>query len=405
MQAHVAVCAENNTVAEQGAEEAMRTLHKHAGSWDAPTLVAAFARVHEMLFAGDCVPAVAAGEPVVLAPSALARLLGRVQEYLPSLWTLIVAEYSALGDASLSRLLRSLLVLLHVDDGTAVASGVAALHQMSIVVAGKGGAELDQAGWAALEAMLSRAMSLDTVPALPPARRYDVVARVQLSAAQILQHCGSCMPPDVHLKVLAAMDASVQRAADAAHSGSDIAQLAAQICTAAPQAASRQNGAREHGCGGGAAPCAKCRAAALGLLWKQQNHGGRLLVKAYLSTMEVFQASAARHPTLVEARACTAEAQARLQATCAQVLDECLSNKAADGAVRRWDVVENSTVVVTVLKALATQAQVHKAWVRHMMPSLCALMRLGDRTVREAIADIFDSVVWPEADGGAGSSA
>ena len=60
------------------------------------------------------------GECVSLDPKSLERLLGRFQTYLPSLWTLLVAEYSSVGVETLCMLLDSLLALLHVDSMEAV---------------------------------------------------------------------------------------------------------------------------------------------------------------------------------------------------------------------------------------------------------------------------------------------
>jgi hypothetical protein len=116
----IATHASNDAVAEQGVEEAMRLLHKCSTSWAPATLQASLVAVHKALFAGNLVPAVKGGECVRLEPKALERLLGRFQTYLPSLWTLLVAEYSSVGGETLCMLLDSLLALLHVDSMEAV---------------------------------------------------------------------------------------------------------------------------------------------------------------------------------------------------------------------------------------------------------------------------------------------
>lgn len=116
----IATRATNDAVAEQGVEEAMRLLHKCSGSWSPATLKASLVAVHRALFAGNLVPAVRGGECVRLDAKSLQRLLGRFQTYLPSLWTLLVAEYSSVGVETLCMLLDSLLALLHVDSMEAV---------------------------------------------------------------------------------------------------------------------------------------------------------------------------------------------------------------------------------------------------------------------------------------------
>jgi hypothetical protein len=116
----IATHASNDAVAEQGVEEAMRLLHKCSTSWAPATLQASLVAVHKALFAGNLVPAVKGGECVRLDPKTLERLLGRFQTYLPSLWTLLVAEYSSVGGETLCMLLDSLLALLHVDSMEAV---------------------------------------------------------------------------------------------------------------------------------------------------------------------------------------------------------------------------------------------------------------------------------------------
>lgn len=116
----IATRASNDAVAEQGVEEAMRLLHKCSGSWAPSTLQASLVAVHKALFAGNLVPAVRGGECVRLDAKSLQRLLGRFQTYLPSLWTLLVAEYSSVGVETLCMLLDSLLALLHVDSMEAV---------------------------------------------------------------------------------------------------------------------------------------------------------------------------------------------------------------------------------------------------------------------------------------------
>lgn len=461
--AHVALHASNDAVAEQGVEEAMRLLHKHVQFWDGETLASVVAAAHASLFAGELVPCVHEGAPVVLNPRDLERLLGRFHTYLPSLWTLLIAEYGALGAPTLRRLLDSLLVLLHVERMDVVRAGVAALHQMSIVVAGNGGAELDHAGWTAFADMLQRACSMDTVTALPAQQRYQTVQLVQRSIAQILQHCGRCMPPEVHLDVLGVLQASVQRAASACSDGSALEALWRDVRSA--DSGADERGAREAvhhghdghahvgmhtvltsaaqhdmpvasrahdlaaagntaniasaGVGNGVAghdrpvnvtSCAPAMQRAMCLLREQQNHGGTLLVKAYRSTIELFRESAARHTALVEARDCTATAQGRMVKFSHQVVDACLaccqqrdaeSEYGTSVAERReacaWSPIDNAPVLCAVLRALAAQQGGGKqGWASDMMPSLCVLMRSGDGDVRDVIADIFDSVVWPQ---------
>jgi hypothetical protein len=444
--AHVALRASNDTVAEQGVEEAMRTLHKHVGAWNGDTLVATFATVHETLFAGDLVPSLRGKAAVHIREPALSRLLGCFQTYLPSLWTLLISEYNTLGADALRRLLDSLLVLLHVDSMTAVRAGVAALHQMSIVVAGNGGAELDYAGWAAFADMLSAACSMDTVTAVPAAQRYHTLTLVQTTISQILKHCGRCMPPMVHLQVLAVLQDSVERAAEASGSPEQLAALARELDMTAGASAKlnghARNGHAPVGLGhdpilgdvsssqradGGLSDAAGLAYVHLGdnrtghdrgeysvmsdsltqalqLLRKQQNHGGRLLIKTYLFTIESFRSSAARHPALVEAHNCMATAQSQLLAMCHHLiyafLVPCIDGERNEGkAVRCWDVAENSEVLCAALKALARH-QGGGQWVQEMMPSLCGLMRIGDKAVRDALADIFESVVWPQIESG-----
>jgi hypothetical protein len=201
--AHIALCARNDVVAEEAVEEAMRTLHRHVGWWDAPTFVATLCCVHETLFAGAHLACVHAAQPVPLHGVSLARLLSRFQTYLPSLWTLLVAEYGTLGAEGFRKLLDSLLVLLHVPSMDAVAAGVTALHQLGVVLAGQGAAELDAPGWAVLACTLRDACSLDTVTALPTAQRYETVICAQRLSVEMVSHCGLCMPPPVHLEVCA----------------------------------------------------------------------------------------------------------------------------------------------------------------------------------------------------------
>ena len=414
--AHVALHARNDAVAEQGVEEAMRLLHKHVAVWDGETLAASVAAAHAALFAGELVPCVYERRAVALQPRELTRLLGRFHTYLPSLWTLLVAEYGALGAPTLRRLLDSLLVLLHVESMDVVRAGVAALHQMSVVVAGNGGAELDHAGWEAFADMLRRACSMDTVAALPAAQRYGTVLLVQRSIAQILQHCGRCMPPEVHLDVLSVLQASVERAAAACGDSAAVAGLVQELrsadsTTAADSSsASRPNGhshgdarspngavdraatafeqrspvsdgdsglARSTGAGeptGAAghdrsASCAPAPPHARQVLREQQNHGGQLLVKSYNLTIETFRESAARHSALVEARDCTATAQGRLAKLCHHVVDACVACYSHHGQENgghaaqceglpqacEWSPRENAPVVCAVLRALAQQ--------------------------------------------------
>jgi hypothetical protein len=62
--------------------------------------------------------------------------------------------------------------------------------------------------------------------------------------------------------------------------------------------------------------------------------------------------------------------------------------------VLRWSVRENSAVVCLALRVLMEHAK-GSDWVQQLMPSLCVLMKCGDRTVRGSIADVLESVVWP----------
>jgi hypothetical protein len=146
-----------------------------------------------------------------------------------------------------------------------------------------------------------------------------------------------------------------------------------------------------------------CMQHAVKLLRRQQNHGGEQLVKAYLSTVAAFQASAARHAALVEARDCTATAQGRLAAFCHRIvlasLQSCQDNGTKQG-LHEWSAVENSPVLCAALGALASQQAGSQAkWAQDMMPALCGLMRCSDSAVREAVADILDGVVWPQLQG------
>ena len=93
--------------------------------------------------------------------------------------------------------------------------GVAALHQMSVVLASTGGAELDTSGWQGLTDMLRGACEMDTVTAVPLQQRRETVVMVQRSVSQILSHCGRCMPPSFHLQLLQIVQDSVLRAAAA----------------------------------------------------------------------------------------------------------------------------------------------------------------------------------------------
>jgi hypothetical protein len=214
------------------------------------------------------------------------------------------------------------------------------------------------------------------------------------------------------------------------------------------------------------------------LLRKQQNQGGLCLIKVYLFLMQSYCASAARHSSLVEARACADEVQQQLLQFSQEVIAECAApsevathlahegqcsavdarlggvvggggvadlgsvaappplkpirtrcNDGLKGAeqrvagvavgdsqgeksillptssasdevgtpapeLRRWSVKENAAVVCAGLKALSKQGG-GSDWVQELMPALCALMRCGDRAVRDSIADILESVVWP----------
>jgi hypothetical protein len=199
--AHIALCARNDVVAEQAVEEAMRTLHRHVGWWDATTLVATLSCVHETLFAGSHVSCMSSGQPVPLSGVELSRLLSRFQTYLPSLWTLVIAEYGTLGVRGFQKILESPLVLMHLPSVDAMASGVTALHQLGVVLAGQGAAALDEAGWAALAATLRAACSLDSVAVLPAAQRFETVICAQRLSVEMVSHSGRCMPSSVRLAV------------------------------------------------------------------------------------------------------------------------------------------------------------------------------------------------------------
>lgn len=448
----IATHASHDAVSDQGVEEAMRLMHKFSVSWAPETLRGAMTAVHEALFAGDLVPAVRQGQSVRLTPQVLSRLLNRFQTYLPSLWTLLIAEYSALGAPTLRTLLGSLLALLHVDSADAVRAGVAALHQMSVVLGGAGGAELDAPGWQALAEMLRDACAMDQVVAVPLPQRQMTVVMVQRSLVQILMHCGRCMPPSVHLDLLTVLQDSVDRAAeanaDADHDWLHRQKLAAGCREIEPAPGSTRNdqcaearrdsmgsvcmhdgksevdaqsdpvveerrtnghaggvgtGAetgQEHGDAGGEDSDAWRH-----MPWlEQQNEGGQLLVKAYLQTIDVFQESAARLPTLVEAAACSEEAQERLTTLCASILRSacttCGAVEARDDVGALWSLRRNGPVVCTLLQALQRRGT-DEAWAKVLLPRLPMLIRCDDVRVRAGVAGVYENVLGPRVLGAA----
>ena len=441
--AHVAMHAKDDTAAEQGAEEAMRLLHAHVKVWEPATLAAAVAAAQASLFAGDLVPCVHRGEAVQLPPAVLARLLSRFQTYLPSLWTLLVAEYSALGADTLRALLECLLVLLHVPDLDVIRTGVVALHQMSVVVAGNGGAELDQAGWDAIVQMLQKASSMDTVGALPLALRIETVILVQQRLAQLLQHCERSMPPQTHLALLATLQASVDRAAEAsssaesaamhgniepeaqahaapahagrangrlastAHSGSPVHAgngRASGDTSPPPQPDSGASSAAEQCCNGMRHDRQPNLAHARLCFRRQQNHGGELAVQLYLAALRMFKASAARTSALAEPREAAVDAHNALQAFSQTILCGCAASCSPSGGDQAqwcaWSAHENAPVLCAVLHALRElQLAQHSKCDSQLMGILTGLMRCGRPDVRATVADVMESVVWPQLQG------
>lgn len=451
----IATRASHDAVADQGVEEAMRLLHKFSAPWAPETLQDALKAVHEALFAGDLVPAARQGLSVHLPPQALGRLLSRFQTYLPSLWTLLIAEYGALGASTLSMLLESLLALLHVDSVEAVRAGVAALHQMSVVLGGAGGAELDAPGWQALADMLRNACAMDQVEAVGLPQRQMTVVMVQRTLVQILTHCGRCMPPAMHLELLAVLQDSVDRAARAnadterelAHrqmlaagcreieqapvstsvGGSPVAEQdsVASVCVhesdgSVKEDSTRLNGAHDaHTPNGGIVnSVASVRGGKEGVgmygrsdEWRhqmpwleQQNEGGQLLVKAYLQTIDEFRKSAARLPTLVEAKECSEEAQERLATLCASILrsacESCGSHVGRDDVGVSWSLRRNGPVVCALLQALQRRGT-EEAWAKVLLPRLPMLIRCDDVRVRVGVAGVYENVLGPRVFGAA----
>eukprot|EP00892_Ulva_mutabilis_P008052 jgi/Ulvmu1/5619/UM023_0158.1 len=441
----IATHASHDAVADQGVEEAMRLLHKFSASWAPETLQDALQAVHEALFAGHLVPAARQGQSVHLPPQVLSRLLNRFQTYLPSLWTLLIAEYGALGAPTLRTLLGSLLALLHVDSLDAVRAGVAALHQMSVVLGGVGGAELDAPGWQALADLLRDACGMDQVVAVALPQRQMTVVMVQRTLVQILTHCGRCMPPAVHLELLAVLQDSVDRAAVAnADAASDLEhrRTLAAGCREIEQApgssqdgrsphaqvdsapsvwvhesessvgedSARLNGA--HASNGFAAHAGGDVAGGAGvgvdgrlqncqqeMPWlEQQNEGGQLLVKAYLRTIDEFRESAARLPTLVEAAECAEEAQERLTTLCASILRSacttCLAPDRAEEMGALWSLRRNGPVLCALLQALQRRGT-EEAWAKVMLPRLPMLIRCDDVRVRVGVAGVYEHVLGP----------
>lgn len=440
----IATHATHDAVSDQGVEEAMRLLHKFSVSWAPETLRGAMTAVHEALFAGDLVPAARQGLSVRLSPQVLSRLLNRFQTYLPSLWTLLIAEYGSLGAPTLRTLLGSLLALLHVDSADAVRAGVAALHQMSVVLGGAGGAELDVPGWQALADMLRDACAMDQVVAVSLPQRQMTVVMVQRSLVQILGHCGRCMPPSVHLELLAVLQASVDRAAEA-NADADRDWQHRQTLAAGCREIERAPGVTEarrdsmasvrmhgdgdsdngvHGSGvweedgnnghAGRRGSGKKDTEAVGedsdawrqhMPWlEQQNEGGQLLVKAYLRTMDVFQESAARRPTLVEAAACSEEADERLTTLCASILRSacasCGSLDTGEDVGALWSLRRNGPVLCALLQALQRRGT-EEAWAKVLLPRLPMLIRCDDVRVRSAVAGVYETVLGPRVLGAA----
>lgn len=449
----IATHASHDAVADQGVEEAMRLLHKFSASWAPETLQDALKAVHEALFAGHLVPAARQGQSVHLPPQVLSRLLNRFQTYLPSLWTLLVAEYGALGAPTLRMLLGSLLALLHVDSVDAVRAGVAALHQMSVVLGGAGGAELDAPGWQALADLLRDACAMDRVVAVALPQRRTTVVMVQRSLVQILTHCGRCMPPAVHLELLAVLQESVDRAAEAnaeaarelehrrtlaagcreiEHAPGSVRDGASpqahgsapSVCVHGSESSIREdsthlNGAHDgHASNGCTVQAEGDRSGTEGAMigrdlcdWQhqmpwleQQNEGGQLLVKAYLRTIDEFRESAARLPTLVEAAECAEEAQERLTMLCASVLrSSCASCEAPDGAEdvgALWSLRRNGPVLCALLQALQCRGT-EEAWAKVLLPRLPMLIRCDDVRVRVGVAGVYENVLGPRVLGAA----
>jgi hypothetical protein len=435
--AEIALHAQNDQVAEQGAEEALRMLHKYAAAWAPASLVAAFTCAHRALFLGDLVGADGGGRAAQLVPARLERTLARVRLYLPSLWTLLVTEYGTLGAPALTQLLDTLLCLLRVDSMEAVDVGVSALHQMSIVLGGQGGAELDAAGWDALVDMLNSACSMDTARGVALRQGLQTVVMVQRSIAQILQHCGRGMPPGAHLRLLRVLRESVDRACAALHpdvaaaGGANGAAHRAEDALASPTGAREINGHAgqpngryvppghpstskaqrplagvesdiqtrhgnaDAGTGSLSVPSTPPeRQTVADLRLEQQNQGGRLLVKAYSATVAEFRASAQRHASLVEAAGCAAQAEEALMAICRAVVASCgaVCRGAAQTAGTPWSAEANGEVLSVALRALVQQPGGRGA----VLPELCWLIRCDGPGVREEVAKVYDDIVFPQ---------
>lgn len=331
--------------------------------------------------------------------------------------------------------------------------GVAALHQMSVVLASTGAAELDTAGWQGLTDMLSVACSMDQVTAVPLEQRRETVVMVQRSISQILSQCGVCMPPSFHLQLLQIVQESVLRAAaanrvvlesreeamraqaappvaDHLSNGqgpqskdsvdtavqykdmrqnvvavsSPLADAKVQIEPAASAQTATENGVRHNSSGDDHSP-ASCGmvpgADDFTLTWlDQQNEGGKLLVKSYLVTIDLFKQSAARSRTLVEAAECAAEAEKRFAALCSEVVTAMCSAH-SNGAAQEpavaveWNTKHNAPVLCALLRAVRKRG-VEEAWAKVVMPYLPLLIRSADNSVRTAVAAVYEHVVGPQ---------
>lgn len=345
--------------------------------------------------------------------------------------------------------------------------GVAALHQMSVVLASNGGAELDAEGWQGLTDMLGGACGMDCVTAVPLQQRRETVVMAQRSVSQILSHCGRCMPPSFHLQLLHIVQESVLRAAaanreaweqsqaslesqpatpaadqlephthdrqeqsyegvalqpedpvqpaaamqDADGKGSmkdsmssPLADAQVQIEPAVSAQISAENGVENrhdglldhgdatHGVASGVDDAA--------LTWlDQQNEGGKLLVKSYLLTIDLFKQSAARSSTLVEAAECAAEAEKRLAALCTKIVAAVCTHGNENGKQPQnaadWSTRYNAPVVCALLRGVRKRGG-DEEWAKVVMPHLPLLIRSGDASVRTAVASVYEHVVGPK---------
>lgn len=340
--------------------------------------------------------------------------------------------------------------------------GVAALHQMSVVLASTGGAELDTSGWQGLTDMLHGACGMDTVAAVPLQQRQETVVMVQRSVSQILSHCGRCMPPCFHLQLLQIVQESVLRAA-AANREVAAAVIVDQLDTSTPGDSGPQpevseppsdlpagaqldaQGAAESGKGsvkdGVSSPLADAQvqiepavsphngaengvgnqpgcvehgdersdtlsggAAVHGggaITWlDQQNEGGKLLIKSYLLTIDLFKQSAARSPTLVEAAECAAEAEQRFTALCNEIIAAVRSSHSIAGSTEPekpvdWSTRYNAPVLCALLRAVRKRGG-DESWAKVVMPHLPLLIRSGDPSVCTAVAAVYEHVVGPK---------